>query len=167
MKRLQLTTLALASSTALLAAAALAGVEKGVEKDGHLMVSQDDLEWNELSSMPPGALVSVLEGDPAKDESFTMRIQFPANYKIPLHTHPAVERVTVLSGTLYLGIGETFDREEARPLSPGALAVMDEGVPMFGFTAEEPVVIQLNGTGPWGIDYLDPEEDPRVGASQQ
>jgi len=128
---------------------------------GHLMVTPDQVEWSEVGSMPAGAKAAVLEGDPSTEGPFTMRILFPANYTIPVHTHPAVERVTVLDGTLYFGLGETFDRERADVLPEGTLAVMDIGVPMYGFTEDEPVVIQLNGTGPWGIEYLDPADDPR------
>lgn len=44
------------------------------------------------------------------------RLKLPADYRIPPHWHPAVERVTVL---------------------------------------------QLHGSGPWGITYLNPADDPR------
>jgi quercetin dioxygenase-like cupin family protein len=128
---------------------------------GHLMVLPDQLEWTDVASLPPGAKIAVLEGDLSKAEPFTMRVQFPPNYTIPLHTHPTVERVTVLSGTLHFGVGDTFDREKAQALPPGTLAVMDSGVSMYGFTGEEPVVIQVNGSGPWGIEYVNAVDDPR------
>lgn len=134
---------------------------------GHLMVTPDQLEWTPVGSMPAGARATVLEGDPSTQEDFTMRIEFPPNYTIPLHTHSAVERVTVLTGTLYFGIGETFDREKAEALPPGTLAVMDPGVPMYGYTGDESVVIQLNSRGPWGIEYVNPEEDPRREAAAE
>jgi len=133
----------------------------GDHPPGHLVVSPADVEWSAVGSLPPGAEATVLEGDPSKAEPFTMRIRFPANYDVPVHTHPAVERVTVLEGTLYVGIGETFDRDAATALPEGGLAVMDAGVAMYGFTGDEGAVIQLNGEGPWGIDYLDPAKDPR------
>ena len=59
--------------------------------EGHLMVLPDQLEWKDVASMPPGAKAAVLEGDPSKADSFTMRIEFPPQYTIPVHTHPAVE----------------------------------------------------------------------------
>ena len=146
----------------LMAAVSVAGpAVAGEHPPGHLTVSPDAIEWSPVGSLPPGAEAAVLEGDPAKAEPFTMRIKFPANYVVPVHTHPAVERVTVLEGTLHLGIGETFDRDAAMALPEGGLAVMDSGVAMYGFTADEGAVIQLNGEGPWGIDYLDPSQDPR------
>jgi len=146
-----------------LAALALAAWTTPAEEGsaGHLMVMPDQVAWSDVGSMPPGAKAAVLEGDPSKEQDFTMRIHFPADYTIPLHTHPAVERVTVLEGTLYFGVGDTFDRDAAQALPPGTLAVMDVGVPMYGFTKDEPVVIQINGTGPWGIEYVNPADDPR------
>lgn len=138
----------------------------GEHPPGHVMVSAGDVEWAPAGSLPAGAEAAVLEGDPAKAEPFTLRIKFPANYDVPVHTHPAVERVTVLEGTIHLGIGETFDRDAAMALSEGGLAVMEPGVAMYGFTGEEGAVIQLNGEGPWGIDYLDPADDPRKQESE-
>jgi quercetin dioxygenase-like cupin family protein len=152
-----LTTIILAAGTWGAASAAPSADAAG----GHLMVMPDELEWGPVGSLPPGATAVVLEGDPSTAEDFTMRIRFPANYDIPLHTHPAIERVTVLEGTLYFGIGKTFDREAVATLPPGTLAVMDVGVPMYGYTGDEPAVIQLNGRGPWGIEYVNPEDDPR------
>lgn len=154
-------TLIVLSSIALTALALAPAASMAGEKGGHLVVTPDQLEWGPVGSMPPGATAAVLEGDPSKAEDFTMRIRFPANYVIPVHTHPAVERVTVLEGTLYFAVGDTFDRTAAHPFGPGALAVMDVGVPMYGFTGDEPSVIQLNGRGPWGIEYVNPQDDPR------
>lgn len=128
---------------------------------GHTLVTPDEIQWAEAPSLPSGAKVAVLEGDPAGDGVFTMRVSFPAGYSVPLHTHPTVERVTVLDGTFYVGVGDSFERDKAEALPEGSLVVMDAGVVMFGYTGEEPTVIQINGTGPWGIDYVDPEDDPR------
>jgi quercetin dioxygenase-like cupin family protein len=153
---------ALVAALALILAVGLpaAGVA-GQGHGGHAMVKPDQIQWQEVPSLPSGAKVAVIEGDPAAEGAFTMRISFPPGYTVPLHTHPTVERVTVLAGTFYLGIGDTFERDEAEALPEGSLAVMDAGVAMFGYTGEEPTVIQINGDGPWGIEYLNPEDDPR------
>ncbi|MGH2689869.1 MAG: cupin domain-containing protein [Actinomycetota bacterium] len=152
-----LRTLIVLTTITLTAGVAAAAGEHG----GHLMVGPDQLAWGPVGSMPPGATVAVLEGDPSKAGDFTMRIRFPANYVIPVHVHPVVERVTVLEGKLYFAVGDKFDRNAAQAVGPGALAVMDAGVPMYGYTKDEPAVIQLNGRGPWGIEYVNPEDDPR------
>jgi len=50
--------------------------------------------------------------------------QVPANYKIPAHSHPTDEHVTVLSGTLYMGMGDTLDPEGGTALTVGGFALM-------------------------------------------
>lgn len=163
--------LSLVAALCIFAGPALAGEEAKAEKmngegedagmPGHIMVTPDQIEWGEVASLPAGAKATVLEGDPAEEGPFTLRIQFPPNYTVPAHIHPGTERVTVLEGIMYLAVGEHLDREHAKTFGPGALVVMDAGLPMIAYTGDESLVIQLNGQGPWGIDYLNPEEDPR------
>src|SRR5262245_11510903 len=75
------------------------------------------IEWKPgPAAIPPGAKMAVLEGDPTKEGMFVVRFQFPAGYHIPPHTHPKTERVTVISGALYLATGESLDRNSAKEL---------------------------------------------------
>lgn len=127
---------------------------------GHLMVTPEQLEWGEVGSMAGDARIAVIEGDPSQAEPFTFRLRLPVDYKIAPHTHPAYERVTVISGTFHFAHGEEFDREATTELPVGGFAIMAPGEPMFGYTEEE-TVIQLHGEGPWGIEYINPEDDPR------
>lgn len=71
-----------------------------------------------------------------------------------------MERVTVISGIFHLGVGDTFDQEKATAYPAGAVAMMPEGMRMFAFTTTTETVIQIHGTGPWGITYLNPADDP-------
>jgi quercetin dioxygenase-like cupin family protein len=91
---------------------------------------------------------------------FTIRIKVPANYRVPPHWHPAVERVTVLSGTFNMGLGEKFDEKKIMAVGPGDMMIMQPKTNHFAWTDKE-TVLQLNGTGPWGITYVNPEDDPR------
>ena len=145
-------------SLATAAAADMADLPYGGE--GHVMVNASDLKWGDVASMAPGAEIAVIEGESSEKEPFTFRLKLPANYRIDPHVHPEFERVTVLSGKLHFGHGEEFDRTKTKALEPGAVAIMAPGEPMFGYTEEE-TVIQLHGNGPWGIEYLDPADDPR------
>lgn len=74
-------------------------------------------------------------------------------YEIRPHVHPAYERLTVLEGTLYFAHGEHFDPEATQALPVGGYAIMAPGDAMFGY-AEGETIIQLHGTGPWGIEYI-------------
>ncbi|TVR97808.1 MAG: cupin [Rhodospirillales bacterium] len=150
------------------AAALMVGLTAGVAAaadlpyrgDGHIMLTPDQLQWTDIASMAAPAEIAVIEGDLTKAEPFTFRLRLPAGYRIEPHIHPEYERLTVLSGTLHFAHGETFDRDQAHELPAGSVAIMAPGEPMFGFT-EVDTVIQLHGTGPWGINYVDPADDPR------
>lgn len=50
-------------------------------------------------------------------------LKYPPNLVNPPHHHPLDEELTVLSGTLYLGHGETMDPAKARALPPGSFIV--------------------------------------------
>jgi hypothetical protein len=126
----------------------------------HQMIRPADLVWTDVPSLPPGAKIAVIEGKMNEAQPFTVRLRFPANYKVPAHWHPAVERVTVMSGTFYMGVGDKLDENKTMPLPTGAIAIMQPKTNHFAWTREE-TVVQLHGTGPWGITYVNPSDDPR------
>lgn len=135
--------------------------EHGKIKGEHTMINLHQLEWIEgPSSLPPGAKFTVIEGDLSKAGPFTARIQLPANYEIPAHWHPAVEHVTVLKGSFYMGAGEKLDKNKGTRLEVGGFAVMPIGFRHFAYTTEA-AVIQLHGIGPWDITYVNSADDPR------
>ena len=139
------------STHAALAAAALLFAASGWAQYGdHKMVSPSDLKWSDVPSLPPGAKIAVIEGPMSEPVPFTVRLKFPANYQISAHWHPAVERVTVLTG-----------RQQSMALSPGSIMIMQPKTNHFAWTAGEEVIVQLNGTGPWGVTYVNPADDPR------
>ncbi len=126
----------------------------------HVMVNADELIWTDIASMAPPAQIAVIEGDLSQPEPFTFRLKLPAGYIVAPHIHPAYERVTVLKGTFHFAHGRVFDRDKTMALRQGGVAIMPPGDPMYGYT-EEDTIIQLHGTGPWGIEYINPEDDPR------
>lgn len=128
---------------------------------GHVMINLDDQAWSAApGSLPPGARAMVVEGNPGVAGEFTLRLWFPAGYAIQPHFHPADEHVTVISGSFYMGLGETFDESSAKLLTAGGFAMMKAGTTHYAFTKEE-TVVQLHGVGPWGLTYVNPEDDPR------
>jgi len=90
----------------------------------------------------------------------TARIKFPANYKLPAHTHPVIEHVTVLSGTFHMGAGDKLDTVKTKALTVGGFAIMQPGTPHFAWTAED-TIVQVHSVGPWGVTYVHPADDPR------
>ena len=138
---------------------ALVDVSSALGHD-HQMIRPADLKWSDVPSLPPGAKIAVIEGKMSEAQAFTVRLKFPANYKLPAHWHPAVERVTVLSGTFHMGTGDKLDPGKAMPLGVGSIAIMQPKTTHFAWTKEE-TVVQLHGTGPWGITYVNEADDPR------
>jgi quercetin dioxygenase-like cupin family protein len=126
----------------------------------HTMVTPGDLKWADVPSLPPGAKLAVIEGPLNEAVPFTMRIQLPANYQIPAHWHPAIEHVTVISGTVNMGLGDKLDRSKTKALSEGGVAIMQPKTNHFLWTDKE-AVVQVHGVGPWGINYVNPADDPR------
>ena len=130
------------------------------EHKGHVIFTPADVPWADIPSLPEGAKIAVLEGPITEAVPFTFRLKFPANFKVPPHWHPATERVTVLSGTLHLGKGDTFDEANTTALPAGSLSIMEPQIKHFAWTSEE-TVVQLSGMGPWGITYVNLADDPR------
>jgi len=119
------------------------------------------IEWKPgPAALPPGAKMAVLEGDPTKEGPFVVRFQFPDGYHVAPHTHPKTERVTVISGALYLATGEALDRNSAKKLPAGSFGYWPAGMKHAGWSEGE-TIIQLHGIGPWQINYVNPADDPR------
>ncbi|MDQ5856684.1 MAG: cupin domain-containing protein [Acidobacteriota bacterium] len=136
--------------------------KKGAAKKmpAHVMVTPGDIRWVDAPpSMPPGAKVAVLEGDPSKPEYFAMRIKAPGGYKFMPHWHPNVERFTVLSGTFHLGLGDTFTETGAQAMTAGSYATLQPKVHHYGWTEGE-TELHLTTLGPWKRVYVNPADDP-------
>jgi len=121
------------------------------------------LKWQAAPpSLPPGAQIVLLEGNPSQAVPITMRLKFPAGYVIPPHWHPAIEHVTVLSGRFFIAMGTVLDKSKGTALGPGGFVVMPAGERHYAWTTAE-TIIQLHSVGPWGITYVNPADDPRAG----
>jgi mannose-6-phosphate isomerase-like protein (cupin superfamily) len=120
-----------------------------------------ELKWQDgPPSLPPGAKIAMLEGDPAKPGPFTFRVKLPSGYRIPPHFHPVIEHVTVVSGAFSIGQGERWDDGKLVRLATGDFMHMPPGTRHFAVATGE-TEIQLHSTGPWGITYVNPADDPR------
>jgi len=151
-------TLAALSTTLVLAGLGAPAV--WAQSGTHTMVAPDEMKWTDVSSLPPGAKLALLEGPLSEAVPFTFRLKLPANYQIPAHWHPAIEHVTVISGTFNMGTGDRLDRSKTMALSAGGVAIMQPKTNHFGWTKDE-TIVQVHGVGPWGINYVNPADDPR------
>lgn len=111
--------------------------------------------------LPPGAELAVLDGDPGGEGAFTIRLDMPNGYRIPPHWHDDAERLTVIAGTFNVGIGDKLDARATQSLPTGSYSAMAAGLHHFAWTRGR-TIVQITGTGPWSVHYVNEADDPRV-----
>lgn len=120
----------------------------------------DAVKWGPAPpSLPKGAMVAVLAGDPAKDGPYVVRLKMPANYQIPAHRHPTTENLTILSGSFHAGMGDKLDMDKGQAFAPGGFVAMPAEMNHYAWTTAE-TVVQVHGKGPFQITYVNPADDP-------
>jgi quercetin dioxygenase-like cupin family protein len=127
-----------------------------------IVVMADAVQWAPAPPvLPAGASLSVLEGDPSKPGVFTMRLRMPDGYRIAPHYHPVWEHVTVVSGTFKVGMGDSFDEGQMKALPAGSFGAIPPRMRHYAMAQGE-TVLQLHGTGPWRLVYVNKADDPRT-----
>jgi len=152
-------TVFIASFAALaLTSAAWAQSEHATEEG--VFINKGQEKWgNAPPTMPKGAKFAVLNGDPGKPGPFTVRMSAPAGYKIPPHWHSQSENLTVITGSLYLGMGDKADGKGAHILSASGFHYLPAKQHHYAYT-KVPAVIQISGDGPFDINYVDAKDNP-------
>lgn len=140
-----------AFSAAALASLGLFLFEAPVRADPNVIVKMPgEIAFSQAVAGRPQ--IAVLYGDPAKAEFFVLRMKFPAGFKVEPHTHPEGTRtLTVLSGTLYFGFGETFDERKVTAYPPGTFFTELPTTPHFVWAKDGDVVVEVAGIGPSGF----------------
>ena len=125
-----------------------------------VIATPDKIQWGPAPPMlPAGAQIAVLAGDPGKPGPFIFRLKFPDGYKIMPHWHPTAENVTVLSGEFHAAMGDKFDESSMVTLPTGSVAVLPAHHNHYGMAKGE-TVLQIHGTGPFKLTYVNPADDP-------
>ena len=101
----------------------------------------------------------MLQGDPGSTQPFTIRLRFPSGYKIPPHTHPTTENITVLQGTFLAGTGTQFNESSLQAFARDDFLSIPAEHPHFAKARGE-TVIQLHAVGPFVITYVNPADNP-------
>jgi quercetin dioxygenase-like cupin family protein len=125
------------------------------------VMKPEALVWKDNPAFPKNVQIATLVGDPTKvGETVVLRIKFPANFQMPPHTHPYSEVVTIISGHIGTNGGEKVERIGGL-LEPGSMWVYPAKHPHYAWTGPEEGILQVQFTGPGGIDYINPADDPR------
>ena len=74
---------------------------------------------------------------------------------IPAHTHGKAENVTVISGTMGMGMGDQADKSKGQQLPAGSFFRISADTPHFAW-AETETVVQINGMGPVSLKIVEP-----------
>jgi hypothetical protein len=161
--RIFLVALALAASVASARAqtpAPAAAKTPAKPAPAHVLLTPDDVKWGPAPpSVPPGAFVAVLEGDPTKAGPFTIRLKLPDGYKVAPHWHPTDEHLTVIQGTFRAGMGDTATEAGYKDFPAGSYITMPKTMHHFA-AAKGEVIVQVQSMGPFVVNYVNPADAP-------
>jgi hypothetical protein len=114
-----------------------------------------DIRWFTPSYYTDGRQRAQLYGDSSKGGDWIDRVRIPGGSRILAHTHPDDELVTVMEGTWYLGIGETFDETRLKAYPAGSFIRIPAHLSHFVAVKAGPVIVQASGHGIFRTDYLE------------
>jgi hypothetical protein len=121
----------------------------------------DQIKWGPAPPfIPAGAQLAVLEGNPmATSGDYTIRLKMPDGYRIAPHTHPLRENVSVISGTLKVGMGDRYDDSKMNSLASGSFVYLDPSMHHYAGASGE-TIIQIHGQSPVKFNYINAADDP-------
>jgi quercetin dioxygenase-like cupin family protein len=119
------------------------------------------LEWGPApASLPPGARMAIVSGNPGKPGPFTIRLSLPSGFEVPPHFHPVDEHQTLISGRIGHGMGDTVDLESVKWLRPGQSITLPANAHHYVRTRGR-TLVEVSAVGPFVVTYVRPRDDPR------
>ena len=110
-------------------------------------VLPDTLKWFSPPNNPMARGAWMIGGE-KEVGSYIFRVMLAKGGKLPVHTHPDSRNTTVLSVTLYVGFGETFDESKVVAVPAGGIYVAPANVPHYLWAKDGDVTYQEGGVGP-------------------
>jgi quercetin dioxygenase-like cupin family protein len=146
-----------AAATALTIATAVAwatNLAEGSKKE-IVALTADEVRWFTPPNYSDGRQRAQLFGDSNRGGTWIDRVKIPGGVRVPAHTHPQDELVTVIQGTWYLGEGARFDPAKLKGYPAGSFVLISAGIPHFVAAREGTVVVQISGRGKFQTHYLE------------
>lgn len=112
-----------------------------------------DLKWQSNPDLD-GVQSAAGVGDPTKGDLYVLFGKMGQDARFPAHEHPDARITTVLSGTMYYGIGERFGEAEVEAYPAGSVVYTPPGVPHFMWAKDGETVVQETGHGPTDIEFV-------------
>lgn len=127
----------------------------GQSKKEIVGLTPEQVRWFTPGYYNDGRQRAQLFGNSSEGGAWVDRAKIPAGARVPAHTHPQDELVTVIEGVWYLGEGAKFDATKLRRYPAGSFIVIPAGIPHFVAAKEGSVIVQLSGTRKFQTDYLE------------
>lgn len=133
---------------------ALAGFAVAASMAPTIVVSGQE-HWTAGTGLLKGVQVAVLAGDPTKSGLYVVRLKLPAGTVFPVHYHNEIEDVSVVSGTLWVGVGNKVNKDAVKPLPAGSFAQIPAKLHHYAI-AKTVTVIDRIGMGPASMIAVKP-----------
>ncbi len=131
-------------------------------EDRFFSVQPEQVEWTAFPAFPGHARLAVLVGNPQQPGPYVVRVKLPNGTRMMPHRHPEDRIYTVISGVFYIGLGEEFDETKLTAYGPGSLVVLPGNTAHFHWARSGEYITQVMAVGPLGLEYVDPQDDPRA-----
>jgi hypothetical protein len=127
-------------------------------QDATTGVEADEVPWKDCPVFPE-ASIAILVGDPTKAGVAVQRAKSPPDDWVAPHTPlcRGGHRAQRHPGERH---GDTFEAK-GELLKPGGLCALPADHPDYVWTTTEEAIVPVQLTGPGGIDFINPADDPR------
>ena len=124
-------------------------------------ILSEDIDWKPFAALPAPVRFAVIVGQPSDEGPYVIRVRVPHDVKLMPHTHPEDRAYTVISGIFYIGLGDRFDNDKLQAYPPGAVIILPGNTPHFHWAKSGEYITQVSALGPLGLQYVNPNDDPR------
>lgn len=134
-------------------------------QDAFKAILSEDIDWKPFPAFPPSVRLAAVVGQPSEPGPYVVRVKVPGGVKLMPHKHSEDRVYTVISGVFYIGLGDRFDADQLKTYAPGSVIVLPGNTSHFHWARAGEYITQVTAIGPLGIEYVNPKDDPRNGAS--
>lgn len=124
-------------------------------------ILSESIEWRSFPGYPPAVRLGIVVGNPLEPGPYVIRVKVPSGVRLMPHRHPEDRVYTVIEGVFYIGLGGRFDPDALAAYAPGSVVILPGGTAHFHWAKSGDYVSQVSASGPLGLEYLDPADDPR------
>ena len=116
-------------------------------------VSPEEIAF--VPSPVEGVENAALIGDQSEEALYVNVGKLAEGVVFPVHTHTDARLSTVISGTMYYGVGEVLDEVEFTAYSAGSVVYTPPNTPHWMWAQDGEVIVQEAGFGPSETTFLE------------